>query len=258
MIRIDSHAHLNNERFNEDRGDCIASLSKDGVVAVLECATEPKDIGEVIALAETYPIIYAAVGIHPHDADGYNETQEEIIRAYLNHPKVVAVGEIGLDYHYDFTPREVQKDVLRRQLQLAVETGMPVSLHSRESTADMMEILREFPGLKGVMHCFSGSVETMWELMKMGLYIGFGGSLTFNGNQKTVAVAKEVPADRYLLETDSPYLTPVPFRGKRNDPGYTRIVAEKLAQIRNENADAVAGKAMENTLRLFPKMKIGE
>ncbi|MBQ9942091.1 MAG: TatD family hydrolase [Christensenellaceae bacterium] len=256
MDRIDSHAHLNNKRFDADRGELIASLCDNGVKAVLECATEPGDLQSVVDLAEANERIFAAVGVHPHDASAYTREVEETIRDLAGREKVVAIGEIGLDYHYDFSPRDVQKQVLRAQLALAKELDMPVSLHSRESTADMLEILAEFAPLKGVMHCFSGSVETMRIVLGMGLHIGFGGSLTFKGNVKTVAAAEEVPLDRILLETDSPYLAPVPMRGRRNDPTMTCYVAEKLAEIKGISAEEIAAIAMENTLKLFPKMAL--
>jgi len=256
MIRIDSHAHLCNRRFDEDRGELIASVFADGVAAVLECATEPADLDAVVALAESYAPIYAAVGVHPHDADKYTGAVEARLRELAAREKVVAIGEIGLDYHYDFCPRELQQQVLSRQLALAGELGLPVSLHSRESTADMLAVLRRFAPLRGVMHCFSGSVETLREVLDMGLHIGIGGSLTFAGNKKTVEVAQEVPADRFLLETDSPYLAPVPLRGRRNDPRNTRYVAEFIAKLRGEAPDDVALTAARNTLALFPKMQV--
>lgn len=252
---IDSHAHLLDERFDEDRGEVIASLSHKGILAVIECATGPADIAAAAQLAAENPAIYAAVGVHPHDARSYTPKVEAQIRELSRQSKVAAIGEIGLDYHYDFSPRPVQQGVLRRQLALAQELGLPVILHNRESTADMLEILREFAPLQGVMHCFSGSLETMKILLDMGLYIGIGGSLTFKNSVKPVEAAKQVPQDRFLIETDSPYLAPVPMRGKRNEPSFTRYVAERLAGLRSQTQEEIQAQAVENTRRLFSKIK---
>ncbi len=251
MIIVDSHAHLNDEQFDEDRGGLIASLSDKGIRAVIECAAEPGDLDAAADLARRYQPVYAAVGVHPHSASEYTDEVEEHIKALCQEKKVVAIGEIGLDYHYDFSPRAVQKQVLRRQIALAREIGLPVILHSRESTADMLAILTEYREIKGVMHCFSGSVETMRTLLRLGMYIGFGGSLTFKNNMKTVAAAREVPLNRMLVETDSPYMAPVPMRGKRNQPAYTRYVVQKLAEIKNLQEEEVARMTTENADALF-------
>jgi len=247
---FDSHAHLLDERFNEDRDAVIAEFTANGG-KVLECATDPEDIPLAVALAEAHAGVYAAVGVHPHSADEFTDETLALIRELSAREKVVAIGEIGLDYHYDFSPRDVQRRVLAEQLALAKELGMPVSLHSRESTEDMLGVLSAFAPLKGVMHCFSGSVETAKMLLDMGLNLGFGGSLTFKNNRKGIEVAEMVPLSRMLIETDSPYLAPVPKRGERNWPGFTEYVVKKLAEVKNLDEEAIRLNAYNNACRLF-------
>lgn len=251
MRLFDTHAHLLDQRFDLDRDAVIRGLANEGVSGFIECATDREDLQAAVALAETYACVYAAVGIHPHSASEYDKALEETLREACQNPKVVAIGEIGLDYHYDFSPREIQRQVLEKQLSLAKELDKPVILHSRESTADMLAILKNHPGVRGVMHCFSGSVETAKILLDAGYYLGFGGSLTFKNNVKTVEAAKHVPLDRFLLETDSPYLAPVPMRGKRNYPPYTQYVAKRLAEIWKKSETSVIEQAADNAQRLF-------
>ena len=255
MRLFDSHAHLLDERFCEDRQALVACLQNEGVVGVIECATNNEDIERAVAFARQNSIVYAALGIHPHDAGEYGPDTEALIAALSKERKVVAVGEIGLDYHYDFCERKTQKRVLASQIALAQTLGLPVILHSRESTADMLDVLRACDCTNGVLHCFSGSVETARELLDRGLYLGVGGTLTFKNAVKAVEVVKMAPMDRILLETDSPYLAPVPLRGKRNDPRNVALVAQRIAQIKEMTAEQVSEAALANARRLF---QIGE
>lgn len=248
---FDTHAHLLDEQFSEDRGALLSALFAKGMTGILECAAEGADIPRILDLVEEWPLVWGAAGIHAHSCDEWGPEAEAALRSALAHPKVLAVGEIGLDYHYDFHPRELQKEVLRAQLAIAREFDKPVVLHNRESTGDMLEVLREFAPLRGVMHCFSGSADTAREMLAMGLYIGFGGSLTFRNNKKGPEVARMCPADRLLLETDCPYLAPVPLRGTRNHPGNTAWVARTLAALRDTTPQDIIRQSRENAKALF-------
>ena len=244
MRLFDSHAHLTDERFDEDREQLRAEMTSQGM-RVMQCATSPDDLYATAALAEEHDIIYGAVGVHPHDAVKYSAEVERQIEKLASNKKIVAIGEIGLDYHYDYSPREVQRNVLEAQLELASRLNMPVSLHNREATADMLAILSNHD-VKGVMHCFSGSVETAKILLDMGLYLGVGGTLTFKGASKPVQVVEYAPMDRILLETDSPYLAPVPYRGKRNVPAYTEVVAKRIAALKGKTPEEIAAQTWNN------------
>lgn len=248
---FDTHVHLLDERFDEDRERVIGELGQKGVGQVVESSSDLADSIRAAALAKEHHIVHAAVGLHPHSASEWDDGTETALRALLKEPKVVAVGEIGLDYHYDFSPREVQREVFEKQIRLALDADMPIVVHSREATADTMEILRKYPGVRGELHCFSGSAETAKELVKMGYYIAFGGALTFKNARKTLEAAAAVPLDRLLVETDCPYMTPVPFRGKRNEPAYVKLVAEKLAEVKGVPYEEIVRVTMENGKRFF-------
>lgn len=250
---FDSHAHLTDNRFDSDRKDVIEKAIQAGISAIINPGACMKSSEASVELSKEYDLIYAAVGIHPHDAKEAKEADYDKLRCWLqNEPKVIAVGEIGLDYYYDFSPKDVQREVFIRQLQLAKETGLPVIIHNRDSHADMMEILRrEARGVKGVLHCYSGSVEMARELLQMGFYLSFAGPLTYKNAAKLPDVVKEVPLERILIETDCPYLTPQPYRGKRNEPSYVRFVAEKIAELKGKSWQEVAETTKENTLLLF-------
>ena len=248
---FDTHVHLLDERFDEDRERVIGELGQKGVGQVVESSSDLADSIRAAALAKEHHIVHAAVGLHPHSASEWDDGTETALRALLKEPKVVAVGEIGLDYHYDFSPREVQREVFEKQIRLALDADMPIVVHSREATADTMEILRKYPGVRGELHCFSGSAETAKELVKMGYYIAFGGALTFKNARKTLEAAAAVPLDRLLVETDCPYMTPVPFRGKRNEPAYVKLVAEKLADVKGVPYEEIVRVTMENGKRFF-------
>ena len=248
----DSHAHIDDERFDADREEVVARALAAGVSLIVNIGADMASSARSVALAETYPGIYAAVGMHPHDSQDMQETDYLQLERWTTHPKVVAIGEIGLDYHYDLSPRPVQKEVFLRQLDLARKTGKPFIIHEREAHADMMDIIRNAArGLNGVFHCFSGSVETAREYLKMGFYISVAGPVTFPKSLKTKEVAKAVPLDRLLVETDSPYLTPHPFRGKRNEPAHVRLVAEEIANLRDISLEELAEATTANVRRLF-------
>ncbi len=256
MKLFDSHAHLFDERFNDDRDAVTAALPEQGLLYVMEVGCDVRDDKKMLAFVERYPFLYAALGMHPHTAADMTDALYEELRNDLKHPRVRALGEIGLDYHYDFSPRDVQKNWFAAQLVLAGETDLPVILHSREATADTLDILRAHrDALKGgVMHCFSGSYETAKICLDLGLYVAFGGALTFKNAEKLRDVAKRLPLDRLLVETDCPYMTPEPHRRERCTPAYVRITAECLAALHGRGAEEIARITCENAMALY---KIG-
>ena len=252
-LLFDTHAHYDDERFTEDRDALIASLPENGVGAVVDIGCSFDTIPKAVALAEKYSFFYASVGLHPNDAQAAENNPDtlEILKGYLKHPKVVALGEIGLDYHWDEPSREVQKKWFEVQLSLAEETGYPVIIHDRDAHGDTMEIIRKFPKVTGIFHSFSGSPEMAEELVKRGYYISFSGVLTFKNAAKLPEVAKIVPADRMLVETDCPYLAPHPHRGKRNDSILMRHTAEKLAEIKGISYEEVCKITFENAKKVY-------
>ena len=247
---FDTHAHYDDSRFDEDRDELISSLNDKGVSHIVNCGCDLKSSLTTVALSEKYDFIYAAVGVHAHEAEEATESDLEKIKELYKKEKVVAVGEIGLDYHYDFSPRERQKEIFERQLILARELDLPVIVHDRESHEDTMNLLKKYKP-KGVVHCFSGSVEMAKEVVKLGMYIGIGGAVTFKNAPKLAEVAVHLPADRILVETDCPYMAPVPMRGKRNEPAFVAYTASKIAELRGMDADELALQALENGKRLF-------
>ena len=248
---VDTHTHLLDERFDEDRQAVVAALGKNGLEWIVENSSDLAGSIAAAAFAREYAAVYAAVGVHPHSAQEWDDQTETALRTLLSEPKVVALGEIGLDYHYDFSPRETQRDVFEKQVAIAAVLDVPFVVHSREATADTMEILRRYPQGKGELHCFSGSAQTARELVKLGYYIGIGGSLTFKNARKIIEAAQEVPLGRILLETDCPYMTPVPLRGQRNEPAYVKYVAQKLAEVKNISVDEVARATAANAKEFF-------
>lgn len=246
---FDSHAHYDDARFDGDRGELLQNMGQSGVSGIINVGADLASSKRAVALSEKYPFIYAAVGVHPHDAKDMGDLDE--IRRLCEHPKVVAIGEIGLDYHYDNSPRDVQKNRFKEQLALAAELGLPFIIHSRDASADMLEILSAVKEPRGVMHCFSGSAETAEILLGMGLFLSFAGPITYKNNKKTIAAASVTPLDKMLIETDSPYLAPVPHRGERNNSAYVRYVAEKIAEIKGISVSEVARATAENARRLF-------
>ncbi len=249
---FDTHAHYDDEQFDADRAELLASMPDVGVGLILDPGCDLASSRAALALAERYPHVCAAVGYHPENCAPFVPEDIETLRELAKHPKAVAIGEIGLDYYWaENPPREFQQDVFRRQMALAEELGLPVIVHDRDAHADSLALVREFPNVRGVFHCFSGSVEMARELWKLGWYVGFDGPLTYKNAKKTVEVAAEAPADRILIETDSPYLAPVPLRGTRNDSRNLTYVAEKLAEIRGVTAEEIVACTAENGKRLF-------
>lgn len=248
---FDSHAHFDNSRFDADRDELLASLPEKGVIRVINAAADMSSAEMSCELADRYDYIYAAVGVHPHSAKDWDESYLSRLRKLAENPKVVAVGEMGLDYHYDYSPRDVQREVFEHQLRLARELELPVIIHDREAHGDMYDILRRYAPLRGVMHCFSGSVELAEDTLRIGLHIGLGGAVTFKNARTPVEVAAMVPEDRLLLETDAPYMTPVPYRSKRNDSSYISLVAEKIAEVRGCDAQQLLIRTAHNASSLF-------
>ena len=248
---FDSHAHLNDEAFDQDRAELLETFRDAGVGLVMNAGCSLASSREGIALAEAYPWIYCSVGTHPDTADEVNEEALEIYRQMCSHPKVKAIGEIGLDYYYETIHRDAQMRAFRMQMQLAEELDMPVIVHERDAHEDGMSIVKEFPKVKGVFHCYSGSAEMARQLVDVGWYIGFTGVLTFKNARKAVETAASIPLERILLETDCPYMAPEPYRGKRNHPGYLPKMAEKLAQIRGIPVEEVIRVTTENAKRLY-------
>lgn len=251
---FDTHAHLDDSKFDEDRDAVIEKCREEGVVLILNAASNLAASLKAIELAGKYDFIYASVGVHPHDASEMDEKSCLALAGLVEkNQKVRAIGEIGLDYYYDYSPREVQKMRFMEQIDLAKQLKLPVIIHDRDAHEDTMNILKS-SGVKevgGVLHSFSGSVEMMRECLKLNMYISLSGPVTFKNAKKAVEAAKEVPLDMLLIETDSPYLTPVPHRGERNYPSYVRYVAEKIAALRDMTFEEIAEKTLENGKRLF-------
>ncbi|MDL2236819.1 TatD family hydrolase [Christensenellaceae bacterium OttesenSCG-928-K19] len=247
----DTHAHLLDEQFDEDRHSLILSLPGQGIGWYNECGSDMDTSIRAVALAKEHAMVYAAVGVHPHSAKEWDAHSAGELKSLAKNSKVVAIGEIGLDYHYDFSQRNTQKDVFAHQMELAWGLGLPVIIHSREATEDTLAVLRRFPHVTGVLHSFSGSVETMREALSMGYYISLSGVVTFKNAKKTVEVAAEVPIERLLIETDSPYMAPAPHRGKRNDPSLVKCVAQKIAEIRGMDTAEIERITTANAKRFF-------
>jgi len=249
---FDSHAHLDDNRFDDDRAEVIARAREAGLVGIVNAGACMASSARSIALAEEYDFIYAAVGIHPHDAKEAKECDYDQLAGWTSNAKVVAIGEIGLDYYYDLSPRDVQQQVFVRQLDVARQCNKPFIIHDRDAHGDIMSILKkEAKGLSGVLHCYSGSWEMAKEILKMGFYISFAGPVTYAKDGKLKEVAANVPLERLLVETDCPYLTPKPYRGRRNEPAYVQFTAEEVASVRGMEFAALAEAATANTKRLF-------
>lgn len=249
---FDSHAHYDDSQFDADREALLTQvLPSKNVVGILNASSSFESIDQVVELTRKFPMVYGAVGIHPECAKELPEGWYHRISEALDEEKIVAVGEIGLDYYYeDDCPRDIQKTVFRKQLELATEKDYPVIIHDRDAHGDTLDILREYRP-RGVVHCFSGSVEMSREILKLGMYLGIGGVVTFKNARHIVEVAAEIPLDRLLLETDCPYLAPVPMRGKRNDSSLIAYVAAKIGEIRGIPAGEVLSASRENIRQLF-------
>lgn len=254
MIKlIDSHTHLDALLFNDDRLDVINRAQQEGVYRFINVGFNRETIPTTMALAEKYDFIYAVVGWHPQDAITMQDGDLEWIAELCKHPKVVAIGEMGLDYYWDTSPKDIQKEVFRLQIQLARQLKKPIVIHNRDAHADVIEILKEEKAheVGGVMHSFSGSLDIAQQCLDLGFYLSFGGPITFKNARQPKEVLAQVPIDRLLLETDSPYLTPHPFRGKRNESAYIRYVAEAAAEIKQLSIEEIATVTTENALKLF-------
>ena len=249
---FDTHAHMDDEAFSADREELLASLPSQGLILVMNPGCSLASSRNASLLSRQYDYIYAAVGSHPDVADEVNEAVlAEYRRLVAENTKIKAIGEIGLDYHYEDIPREIQLKAFRMQMALARELNLPVIVHERDAHEDGMKVVDEFPEVTGVFHCYSGSAEMAKELVKRGWYIGFTGVLTFKNARKAVEVANAIPIDRIVLETDCPYMSPEPFRGRRNDPGKLYRMAEKLAQIRGLTLEEIHAITVENGKRLY-------
>lgn len=249
---FDTHAHYDDEWFDEDRDEVLSSLPEAGVSLVVNCGCDEKSSQAAVDLAHQYDFIYAAVGWHPHDVKTWDDTSADKLRRWAEDPKVVAIGEIGLDYHYDLDWKDLQHEVLEKQLCLAEELDLPVIIHDREAHGDCMDILRRHPNVRGEFHCYSGSAEMAKEILSWGWYLGFNGSITMQGARRALETLAMMPSDRMLLETDCPYLAPMPrTNGRRNDSRRLPPVAQVMADTLKTTPELVAEVCMENGRRFF-------
>ncbi len=258
MELVDSHTHLDFPEFDPDREEVLKRAWEAGVRLIVNAGTDVSSSLASVSLAENHPFIYASAGLHPHDAGSLDEKNRRTLEEIACHPKVVAIGETGLDYYRNLSPREAQREAFAFHLELARRTGKPLIIHSRDAHQETMDFLRDFvrnPGKLyppyGVMHCFSGSLEMAREAVELGFFISVAGPLTFQNARKLPAIVREIPLDFLLIETDCPYLAPHPFRGRRNEPAYVRLVAEAVAQIKGLSPEEVGRKMLENALKLF-------
>ncbi|MGY0694513.1 TatD family hydrolase [Virgibacillus sp. FSP13] len=250
---FDTHVHLNAEQFTEDRDEVIKRAFDTGVKYMVVVGFDRETIPLAIEIAEQHQNIYAAVGWHPVDAIDMTDEELKWIEELASHPKVVAIGEMGLDYHWDKSPKDVQKEVFRKQIRLAKKVNMPIIIHNREATEDIIEILQEEDAkqIGGIMHCYNDSVDYVQTCLDMNFYISLGGTVTFKNAPLPKEVAVNVPLDRLLIETDAPFLAPHPNRGKRNEPAYVKLVAEKVAELREMDVEEIGKITTENALSFF-------
>ena len=249
MKLVDTHCHLDNEKFDEDRLEVIERI-KENLEFCVNIGYDLASSKKSLELAKEYDFIYAVIGVHPIDIAEYSEEVEKELELLGKNPKVVAIGEIGLDYHWMTEPKEVQQERFKRQLELAERLNKPVVIHTRDAMEDTVNILKEYPNITGVIHCYPGSLETAKQLVDR-FYLGIGGTLTFKNSKKAVEVVKDIPLDRIVIETDCPYLTPEPFRGKRNEPIYVEYVAKKIAEIKEISVEDVTKVTTENAKKLY-------
>lgn len=249
MKLVDTHCHLDNEKFDEDRLEVIERI-KENLEFCVNIGYDLASSKKSLELAKEYDFIYAVIGVHPIDIAEYSEEVEKKLELLGKNPKVVAIGEIGLDYHWMTEPKEVQQERFKKQLELAEKLNKPVVIHTRDAMEDTVNILKEYPNITGVIHCYPGSLETAKQLVDR-FYLGIGGTLTFKNSKKAVEVVKDIPLDRIVIETDCPYLTPEPFRGKRNEPIYVEYVAKKIAEIKEISVEDVTKITTENAKKLY-------
>lgn len=250
---IDTHVHLNAEQYEEDVDAVITRALDAGVTKMVVVGFNRKTINKAMELTERYSFVYVVVGWHPVDAIDCTTEDLEWIESLATHPKVVGIGETGLDYHWEKSPKDVQQEIFRKQIRLAKKVGLPIIIHNRDATADVVRILREENAQEvgGIMHCFGGSVETAKECIDMNFLISLGGPVTFKNAKMPKLVAQEIPLDQLLIETDAPFLAPHPYRGKRNEPAYVTLVAEEIARLRGVSVGEVANATTRNALKLF-------
>ena len=254
---IDTHAHINSEQFDQDRPDVVARALAAGVGAIINMGDTMESSKACLALSREFDCCYAGVGVHPEEAFPMTDKDLAQLAQWAKDQKVVAVGEIGLDYYWekDHDKRPLQRDIFIKQLDLARQLALPVCIHNREAHGDTLEIIKkEGKGIQGVMHCFSGSMEMARELVKMGWYIGVDGPLTFKNAAKLPEIIKEIPLEYILAETDCPYMAPTPMRGKRNEPAYVKYVVEKIAEFRNESFEKIAMQTTRNAKNLYTRL----
>lgn len=249
MKLVDTHCHLDNEKFDEDRLEVIERI-KENLEFCVNIGYDLASSKKSLELAKEYDFIYAVIGVHPIDIAEYSEEVEKELEILGKNPKVVAIGEIGLDYHWMTEPKEIQQGRFKRQLELAERLNKPVVIHTRDAMEDTVNILKEYPNITGVIHCYPGSLETAKQLIDR-FYLGIGGTLTFKNSKKAVEVVKDIPLDRIVIETDCPYLTPEPFRGKRNEPIYVEYVAKKIAEIKEISVEDITKVTTENAKKLY-------
>ncbi len=248
---FDAHAHYDDEKFSEDREEVIRAIEENGVCGVVNASVDIATAKTVLRFTEQYPIFYGAVGIHPENIDDLPEGYlEALAKLYTENKKIVAIGEVGLDYYWDI-PKEPQQKVFAQQLALVNDLDAPVVIHDREAHGDTLEMLRKYQPKKALLHCYSGSAEFLREILRLGCYISLGGTVTFKNARHSVEVAQQVPLDRLLLETDAPYLSPVPFRGKRNQSDYILYAAKKIAELRGMTAQEILDITCENAHRFY-------
>lgn len=249
---FDSHAHLDDEAFDYDREKVIENLKENNIGWVLNPGADMPSSRRAVKLASEYENIYAAIGVHPHDAENFKEEDILELKELAKNKKVVAIGEIGLDYYYDNSPRDIQRKVFKRQMDLAYELNLPVAIHSRDATGETFEILSEYKGkVKGIIHCYTGAIEMAKRYIDLGYYISIAGPVTFKNARVVKEMAEEVPISRLLIETDSPYMAPTPFRGKRNEPKYVRYVAEEIAKLKDMDVDELIAITRQNTVDIL-------
>lgn len=250
---IDSHAHIHFDDFDEGPGPVLERAKQEGVGCLINVGTDLPSSRETVRLAEQFPEVFAVVGFHPHEANTVEAGDLEEIRALADNERVMAIGEIGLDYHYDHSPREVQRDIFRQQIQLAKELKLPIVIHCRDAFEDCLSILDEEQAWKGggVFHCYTGDPEVAKKILRKGFYISFSGIVTFKKAVELHEVARSIPRDRFLIETDAPYLAPTPYRGKRNEPAYVKQVAERLADLKQVSVEDIERITARNTKELF-------
>ncbi|OEH84330.1 hydrolase TatD [Desulfuribacillus stibiiarsenatis] len=255
---IDSHAHLDDKRYAEDFAEVCQRIHENKISKVINVGYNLESSQRSLELANCYEWIQCAVGYHPHDAKTANQAGYEQLRLWANNPQVVAIGEIGLDYYYDNSPREVQQEVFRHQIRIARDVNLPIIIHNRDAHQDVYDILVEEQAheVGGIMHCYSGSYEMAKQIINLGFFISFAGPVTFKNSKTAKDIIRNIPLEYILIETDSPYLTPEPYRGKRNEPAYVRYVAEVIAQLRDLDVEHVAKITSDNCLKALPKLRL--